>query len=303
MASESRVSVIAAIVSNLIVAILKFVAAAMTGSSAMISEGIHSLVDTGDGCLLFMGLRLSERPADAEHPFGHGRELYVWTLVVGVLIFGLGGGMSVWEGVDRVIHPGPVESFGWSYGTLGAAFVVEGISWVIAYRTFARTSRGRGFWRTIRATKDPSVFTILLEDSAAVIGVVIAALGLGAVQVTGNGVYDGVASVLIGLLLASVAVVLTREARGLLVGESADAAMVTRMKGIAAADPDVASVSLPKTMQLGADEFLAHISVTLRPEVSGEDTGRVIDRVTRAVRKEVPSARYISIEVQADTQA
>jgi cation diffusion facilitator family transporter len=196
---SSKKAVYAAIAGNLAIAISKFVAAAFTGSSAMISEGVHSLVDTGDGGLLLLGLKRSERPPDDIHPFGHGKELYFWTLIVAILIFALGGGVSSYEGVMHILNPRPIKSSVWSYSVLGLAMVFEGASLTVAWHEFARVKGRHGFWQTIRESKDPTIYTVILEDSAALAGLLAALAGVFLTELTGNPVYDGLASIIIGL--------------------------------------------------------------------------------------------------------
>jgi cation diffusion facilitator family transporter len=296
MEEKRRFVVVVALAANLGIAVVKFVAAALTGSSAMLAEGIHSLVDTADEALLLLGLKLSRRPPDRQHPFGHGKEVYVWALVVGMLVFSVGGGMSIYEGILRVAHPEPVTSYAWNYVVLGAAFLLEFVSWFIALRGFRRRAKGRSAYRYIRSTKDPTTFVILLEDSAALIGILIAALGIGAAHATHRPQLDGGASILIGLLLAGVAVVLTREARELLVGESAHPQTVDAIRGIVLRDPDVEAASRPLTMHLGPDEIIVNVDVKFRDSLGANDLPAAIERVERAVRRQEPIAKYIAIE-------
>src|SRR5512139_46369 len=217
--AESPLAVYGAIGANLAIAATKFTVAAFTGSSAMLSEAIHSTVDTGNGLLLLWGLRQSRQPASELHPYGHGRELYFWSLIVAVLIFGLGGGVSFYEGVMHLRHPAPLHEPFWNYVVLGAAALFEGISFTIAWREFRGEVRGRPLWQALRSSKDPTTYTVLAEDGAALAGLFIAAVGIWLAHAFDRPELDGAASMLIGLLLAGVAVLLVREARGLLVGE------------------------------------------------------------------------------------
>ena len=218
--ASSKFVIYAAIGANLAIAIMKFVAAALTGSSAMVSEGIHSLVDTGNGGLLLFGIHKSKQPADATHPFGYGKELYFWSLIVAVLIFGVGGGISIYEGIAHLLHPRPLEDPFWSYLVLGFAAVFEGLVFVIAFRAFqALKGEDESIWQAIKSSKDPTTFTVLFEDAAAMLGLIFAFVGIFLAYQFENPYLDGVASVCIGLLLAAVAVVLAYESKGLLVGE------------------------------------------------------------------------------------
>src|SRR5438876_6642485 len=219
MELSSKRPIYAALIANLVIAVSKFVAAWFSGSSAMLSEGIHSVVDTGNSGLLLLGIRLSRRPADEEHPFGHGKELYFWSLLVAVLIFAGGGGISIYEGILHLLHPHPLEDPRWSYAVLGIAAVSEGMSLRIAWRAFRAASGVSPSLRAIRASKDPSTFTVLFEDAAALAGVLVAFLGILASQLFDNPYLDAVASVVIGLILMTVATVLVLETRRLLVGE------------------------------------------------------------------------------------
>ena len=221
MSTESRTAIFAAIAGNLAIAATKLIAAFFTGSSAMLSEGIHSLVDTGNGGLLLLGLRKSQKPADANHPFGHGKELYFWSLVVAILIFALGGGMSVYEGVTHLSHA-QLHDPTWNYVVLGFAIVFESFSFYFAYKAFRKEMSGQGVFKTIRASKDPTTFTVLFEDTAALLGLVVAFLGIFLGHQLNNPYLDGVASIVIGVILAVVAGFLAFESKGLLIGEGVD---------------------------------------------------------------------------------
>ena len=176
--AESKLAVFGAIAANVTIATMKFVGAGATGSSAMLSEGIHSLVDSGDGLLLLVGMRLADRPPDERHPFGHGKELYFWSLIVAVLIFGVGGGVSIYEGILRLLDPQPMENAGWSYAILAGAAVFEGTSLTIAVRQFKRSIGDAPFWESLRTSKDPTLYTVMAEDSAALAGLAAAAIGV-----------------------------------------------------------------------------------------------------------------------------
>lgn len=202
MAGESRTAVIAALAGNLAIAVSKFVAAGITGSSAMLSEGIHSVVDTGNQGLLLYGLHASRKPPNASHPFGYGKELYFWSLITAVMIFAVGGGMSFYEGIRHLISPSPITDPTWNYVVIGTAIVFESLSWSVAFREFRDSMRDRGFLQTVHASKDPALFTVLLEDSAAIIGLLLALAGVGLGHWLANPYLDGAASVAIGVLLA-----------------------------------------------------------------------------------------------------
>ncbi len=300
MQADSKLAVYAAIAGNIAIAISKFIAAAITGSSAMLSEGIHSLVDTGNGGLLLLGLRKSQRPADDEHPFGHGKEVYFWSLVVAIMIFGIGGGMSIYEGLVHLAHPRPLENPVWNYVVLGIALFFESLSLAVALREFRRSQpAGRTAWQTVRTSKDPTVFTVVFEDLAALAGLLVALVGVTLGHLLRNPYCDGAASVVIGLLLATVALFLAAESKGLLIGESADPAQVGRIRELATSDPAVARVARPMTMHLGPHQVLLNLGVQFRPEQSREQIETAMDRIEQAIQAEFPDVRHIYIEAHA----
>jgi cation diffusion facilitator family transporter len=245
--SDKPVAVYGAIAANFIIAVTKFVAALLTRSSAMLSEEIHSLVDMGNQLLLLCGIKRSRRPPDEQHPFGHGKELYFWSLIVAMLLFGLGGGMSFYEGVRHLRHPSPLGDPTWNYVVLGIAAIAEGAAWWVALKELLRNRGERSLWRAVRESKDPAVYTVLAEDTAAILGLLVAFLGIFLGHRLGNPSYDGAASMVIGVLLAAVAVFLAYESRGLLIGESADAEVVQRVRQIVEAEPAVIRVAAPFT--------------------------------------------------------
>ena len=219
MASSSKKVIYAALAGNGLIAATKFMAAAITGSAAMLSEGIHSAVDTTNQMLLLYGLRRSKKPADNLFPFGYGKEVYFWSFVVAILIFAVGAGISVYEGVHQLKNPRPIENFMVNYFVLAFAMLFEGAAWLFAYKEFSKTMGRRGYIEAIRMAKNPSVFVVLFEDSAAMLGLLVAFLGILLGQLTGNTLYDGLASILIGLILGATAIWLAYEIKGLLVVE------------------------------------------------------------------------------------
>jgi cation diffusion facilitator family transporter len=299
MKSESPRVIVAAIAANLAIAVIKFVAAAFTGSSAMLSEGIHSVVDSGNAGLLLLGLRRSRRPPDAVHPFGHGKELYFWTLVVAILIFGLGGGMSAYEGIVHLLDPHPIEAAGWNYAVLSTAMVFEGISWWVAVREMWRLKGQDGLWRTVRASKDPTVFTVLFEDTAALVGLLLAFLGVLFGHAFGNPYFDGAASVAIGVVLFVTAGFLAYESKGLLVGEGADPQLLARIRDLAAADPAVVRVERILTLYFGPEEMLLNAEIQFHAELSAVELAAAVERMERAIRQQVPAVTRIFIEARA----
>jgi cation diffusion facilitator family transporter len=296
MASKPVIYV--ALGANLAIAATKLLAAMASRSSAMLSESIHSFVDTSNELLLLLGVHRSQRPADPAHPFGHGQELYFWTFIVSLLVFALGGGMSVYEGVSRLRHPQPLQDPFWSYVVIAAAFGFELISWIVGFREVGRVRRGRSLWRTFREAKDPSVFTVVLEDSAALVGLVLAFLGIYLGHRLGQPWPDAAASIGIGAVLVAVAALLARESRSLLLGEGVEPAVLERVRAAIRADPAVAAVGGILTMYLGPDDVLVNLEVRLRPEVTAAEATVAISRLEAAVRKDLPQAARIFVELR-----
>lgn len=294
--AESKLAIYGAMAANAAIAATKFTVAGITGSSAMLSEGIHSLVDTGNGALLLVGVHRSKAPASAEHPFGHGKELYFWSLIVGVLIFGLGGGISFYEGVLHVLHPKPLEDAFWSYAVLGAAAVFEGTSLAIAWRQFGAERGDAPLWRALHTSKDPATYTVLAEDSAALLGLALAAAGVFASHQLDMPRLDGVASMAIGVLLAGVAVLLIRESRGLLVGEGIRRETAREIRALARAEPLVREVGALLSMYVGAEDVLVTTDIAFAPEAPAAEVAACIQRIEAAVRERFPKIRRIYIE-------
>ncbi len=301
MTAESKTAIFAAIAGNLAIAATKLVAAFFTGSSAMLSEGIHSIVDTGNGGLLLLGLRMSHKPADATHPFGHGMELYFWSLVVAILIFALGGGMSVYEGVAHLAHPQVHHSI-WNYLVLGFAIIFESISFYFAYKAFRKEMAGGGVFETIRASKDPATFTVVFEDTAALLGLVVAFLGIFLGHVLNNPYLDGVASIVIGAILAVVAGFLAYESKGLLIGEGVDPKTLASIRAIAGADRTVEEVRRSLTMHLGPNEVLLTLDIRFKKHLTAEEIADAVNRLERKIRDQHPEIHHIFIEAKSLTE-
>lgn len=291
--SESRFAIYAAIVGNVAIAVTKFVAAALTGSSAMLSEAIHSVVDTGNGLLILLGVRKSQKPPDSDHPFGHGHELYFWTLIVGVLIFAVGGGMSTYEGIMHILHPSKLENAAWSYAVLGVAAVFEGTTWFFGWKAFSAERGRRGVLETIHESKDPTSFTVLLEDSAALLGLVFAFLGIFLGRLFGLPYLDGVASVVIGLLLCSVAVLMVYESKGLLIGEGLDHRSLKSIRELVDADQAVERVSHLHSMYLGPNEVLLTIELRFRNEISALEVRHAVRRLKDVIQSKHPDVKRV----------
>ncbi len=298
MAEESGAAIYASIGANVAIAATKFTAAAFTGSSAMVAEGVHSLVDSADGMLLLLGRRRARRPPDAQHPFGHGSELYFWTLIVAILFFALGGGMSVYEGVQHILRPEPIRDPHWNYIVLGFAALFDGTSFVVGYRQFREHAAGRGFWTTIRESKDPTLFTVVLEDTADMVGIALAFLGVYLGHRFNNPYLDGAASIGVGLVLAGVAVVLLVQSKGLLIGERADRDVVDRITAAAVA-PEIAQVRRIRTLQLSPREVLVAMDVTFAPGLTRPQVLSAIDGLERRVRAAAPHPLHVYLEISA----
>jgi cation diffusion facilitator family transporter len=296
--SERPVAVYGAMAANLVIAITKFVAAGFSGSSAMLAEGIHSLVDTGNQVLLLLGLKRSRKPADEKHPFGHGKELYFWSLIVAIALFGIGGGMSTYEGITHLLHPHPLADPKWSYIVLGVAFLFDGISWAIAFHELLPSIRQDGWRKTLVGTKDLSTLTVICEDTADLIGLILAFLGIYIGHRLNSHHADGIASILIGAVLAAVAVFLVWQSKGLLLGESADPEVVESIRAAARAVPGIERVKDPLTMHFGPDEVLLNLKVEFRPEIPAQELSAAVDRLKKTIRDQHPEICRIFIEAR-----
>jgi len=300
MASHSSKAVIyAALAGNLLIAVSKAGAAWFTGSSAMLSEAIHSLVDTGNQGLLLFGLRQAAQPASAEHPFGHGLQLYFWTFIVAIMIFGLGGGVALFEGVDKILHPRPLRDPWVNYAVLAVSVGFEGYSWSVAFRAFRASQGRRGLVDAVQASKDPTVFTVLFEDTAALLGLLVAAVGIAAGQFFDLEVMDGVASVIIGLLLTATAALLAYESQSLLTGEGVQPEVRASIRRLAAAEPGVEQLNELLTMHFGPRDVLVALSLDFedrQPASSVEDT---VSRLEQRIKTAHPEVTRVFIEAQS----
>jgi cation diffusion facilitator family transporter len=301
VASESRTAIFAAILGNVAIAVTKFVAAAFTGSAAMLSEAIHSVVDTGNGGLMLFGIYKSRKPPDEAHPFGHGRELYFWTLIVAILIFAAGGGMSVYEGTTHISHPTPVENPTWSYVVLCLAFIFEGTTWMFGWKAFSAERGKQGVLEAIHTSKDPTSFSVLLEDSAALVGLVVAFLGIFLGRQLGLPYLDGVASIVIGLLLCAVAVLMVYESKGLLVGEGLDRETLKSVRALVEADAAVERVQHLHTLYLGAHEVLLTIELRFRSTISALEVRSSVGRLKRNIQTRHPDIKRIFFGAESIT--
>lgn len=299
MAGSSKGPIYAAVAANIAIAISKFVAAFLSGSSAMLSEGIHSFVDSGNGLLLLFGINRSKKKPDPDHPLGYGKELYFWSLVVAVLIFAIGGGMSFYEGISHLQHPELMGDPTLSYIVLALAIVFEGAALVFAWKSFNKTRGRKGFWEAVRTSKDPTGFAVIFEDAAALIGLVVALVGVYLSSTTGNPIYDGIASIVIGVILTIISILLAYESKALLIGESADPETREKITEIVSADQGVLKVYPPITMHFGPDDVLLALDVEFKDELSADDIEETVRRIETNLRAEVPILRRIFIEAKA----
>lgn len=299
MASETRTAVVAAVIGNLAIAATKFIAAGFSGSAAMLAEAIHSLVDTGNGGLMLYGLHRSRKPADDEHPFGYGHELYFWTLMVGILVFALGGGMSIVTGLSHLAEPRAPGNAAWNYAVLGAAMLFEGGSWWFGLKAFQKELRGRGIFETIHATKNPANFAVLLEDSAALVGLAFALIGIFLAERLGQPWLDGASSIAIGVLLCLVSFIMVFESKELLVGEGMEKATLERLKLLVLAEPAIESVEKLTTMYLGPEEVMLAITLRFRTGTSLTVLRDSLTRIKGTIHEHYPRIRHIFVDSAA----
>jgi cation diffusion facilitator family transporter len=299
---SSKLPIYSALAANLLIAVTKFIAAAATGSSAMVSEGIHSVVDTVNEILLLFGIRKSQRPADKKRPFGYGKEIYFWSFIVSILIFGLGGGVSFYEGIKHLQHPEPIQNPLWNYLVLGVAFIFDGASFVIALRSFNKSRGDEPFWYAVKKSKDPTSFVILFEDAADVIGLLIAFIGVYAGHTFNMPYFDGIASILIGLILTAVSIVLTRESRSLLMGETASPQVLDDIVGLAKNDPAVVNVKYPLSMFMGPEEIILVLEVDFKPGLQINEILTATKTIRKKIREKYPNFKRIFIEAESGLQ-
>jgi len=300
MAGHKNKKVIyAALAGNAAIAITKITAAIYTGSSAMFSESIHSMVDTGNQILLLYGIRRAGQPADERHPFGYGRELYFWAFVVAILIFAVGAGVSIYEGVHKVQNPTTITNVYINYAVLGFAMIFEAGAWWVAFRAFETTRGKRSLIAAIRDSKDPTIFTVLLEDTAAMLGLLIAFLGIALGQWLEIPELDGLASIAIGCILAGAAMLLAQETKGLLIGEGADPAIVREISRVLSAHSAINRVNEILSMHQGPNDILVNVSVEFRDGLEIGAVERHTAAIEREIKARIPGARRVFIEAQS----
>ncbi|MBO9375322.1 cation diffusion facilitator family transporter [Sphingomonas histidinilytica] len=296
---ESRLILFAALAANLGIAVAKFVAAAITGSSAMLTEGFHSVVDSLNQLLLLYGQKRSSRPPDERHPLGYGRELYFWSFVVAILIFSTGAGLSIYEGVLHILDPEPIRMPWINYAVLALSLLLEGASWGIAVREFGAAKGEQGWWEAVRRSKDPPSFIVLFEDSAAMFGLFVAGGGITLSLLTGDARWDGVASIIIGLALAGVALALARESKDLLIGEPADPELEAAVRAAVDRRPEVTGVNEITTVHIGPQNIFLGLAVDFEDEVPVGRIEAMIAEAEAELRARWPSLRAIYIKPQA----
>jgi cation diffusion facilitator family transporter len=289
----------AALVGNLLVAGAKFLAAALTGSAAMLSEAVHSLVDTINELLLLYGMARSARPADREHPLGYARELYFWSFVVALLIFALGAGVSAYQGIHRLMDPQAIERPLLIYIVLSASLIFEGGSWIVGARAFRQTKRNLGWWDAFRQSKDPPAFIVVFEDSAAVLGLLVAAGGTTAAILTGDSRWDGIASLLIAAILAGVALLLGRESKALLIGERADPTLSDAIIRMAAGMAGVCKANSIATVQLAPRNIVAYLSIDFFDYLRAPDIERAVLDLEKQIRAAYPEVSALFVKPQS----
>ncbi|ORU90575.1 MAG: cation transporter [Cycloclasticus sp. symbiont of Poecilosclerida sp. M] len=299
MSSSTKKVIYAALIGNTLIFITKFIAAFYSGSSAMLSEGIHSLVDTGNQGLLLYGLKKAKQPPDAQFPFGHGKEIYFWSFVVAILIFAVGAGVSVYEGIHHIIAPTPLGDPTLSFYVLGLAMLFEGAAWYFALREFTRSKGKWGFVEAVKRGKDPSMFVVLFEDSAAMLGLMVAFIGIGIAHYTGNPLYDGIASVVIGLILGGTAIWLAYETKSLLIGESANPELVSSIRDIVNQHSTVESINELLTMHMGPDFVLATMNVDFKDNLTAGELEQSIANMDCQIKQQHPTVKRVFIEAEA----
>lgn len=290
--------VLAALIGNALIAVTKMIASAITGSAAMLSEAVHSIVDTGNQILVLWGLNRSSRPADQKHPFGYGMELYFWTFVVAILIFAIGAGVSFYAGISKIKNPHELIDVHINYVILGVAMIFEAGAWTIAFREFRRRKGKLGYFKAFRSSKDPAVFTVLFEDSAAILGLTAAFIGLLLAQLTGNSVYDAAASIAISIILGCTAALLAYESKGLLIGESASSEVVAGIRNLLLKESNILTINEILTMHLGPEDVLLNISLDFHDNITAGSVERTISRLEKQIKATYPEVARIFIEAQ-----
>ena len=299
-ANASTKVIIAALLGNMVISIIKFIAAFMTGSSAMLSEGIHSLVDTGNQMLLLHGIKRAKQPADEAFPFGYGKEIYFWSFVVAILIFAVGAGVSIYEGVLHVLNPVEIKNPSINYIVLTLALIFEGAAWFYAFKAFGKVKGKRSYIEAVQVGKDPSMFVVLFEDSAAMLGLLVAMLGIWLAQTTGIAEFDGIASIIIGLILGGTAIWLAIETKGLLIGEGANTEVIKSIRQLAESFDEVEKVNELLTMHMGPDFVLVNISIRFKRGKLTRELETVIQEIDGEIKAKHETVKRIFVEAEAN---
>ena len=302
MASGSKKVIYAALIGNSLISVTKFVAAVITGSSAMMSEGIHSLVDTGNQILLLMGLKKAQKPADAQFPFGHGKEVYFWSFVVAIMIFAVGSGISIYEGFHSLSDPHEISNPMINYIVLVLAMIFEAFAWYFAWKEF-RTAKGdRSYYEAVRKEKDPTTFVVLFEDSAAMLGLIVAFVGVFLTQFTGLLIFDGIASIIIGVILGATAIWLAHETKGLLIGESADQAIIDGIQELGNRMDSIIQLKEVLTLHMGPQYILVTINADFSSELNSDEVESDTAKLSKLIKKEFPRVKRVFIEAEGSQQ-
>lgn len=299
MSESNKIVVYAALFGNLAIALVKFVAAYITNSSAMLSEAIHSVVDTLNEILLLYGMKKSQQPANARHPFGYGRELYFWAFIVALMVFALGAIVSIYQGISHIYYPEEMQNPMINYIVLGIAILCEGTSWFVALKAFRKIKGKQGYFEAFRRSKDPTTFTVLFEDSAALIGLFIALIGIYLSHALNMPMLDGLASILIGVVLAVSAILLARETKGLLMGETADPQLRHNVLMVAEQDPAVHSANGVLTEQMGAHQVLASLSLEFKDNLTSDDIEACVNRIEAQIKQLHPEIVALFVKPQS----
>ncbi|MBL1240658.1 MAG: cation transporter [OCS116 cluster bacterium] len=298
-AHGSKKVIYAALAGNLLISIIKFAAASVTKSSAMLSEAIHSLVDTGNQFLLLYGISKSKKAADDKHPFGYGMELYFWSFIVAISVFGLGATVSLYEGIAKILHPHEIQNAYINYIVLSASFVFEAIVWYIALKQFNKERGEASVWSTIKNSKDPTTFVVLFEDSAALLGLLVALFGVYMADQMNMPVFDGIASVTIGLILAGTAIILARETKGLLIGEAASDQLIAKIREIVAEDDAIIGINELRSMHMGPNDVLVTLSLDFNDEVSAGTVEQSVSNLEKNIKNKFSEVKRLYMEVQS----
>ena len=299
MSTSSKKVIFAALIGNGLIAVTKFAAATMTGSSPMFSEGIHSLVDTGNQVLLLHGMRKACKPPCERFPFGHGKEIYFWSFAVAILIFAVGSGVSLYEGIIHTIHPQPISNHTPNYIVLGLAMLFEGAAWYFALTAFTKAKGKWGYIEAVQRGKDPTMFVVLFEDSAAMLGIIVAFFGVLLVDLTGILIFDGIASIIIGLILGGTAVWLAYETKGLLIGESANTRVVDGICKIILQYDGIDNLNEILTMHMGPDFILVNISIDFQDNLPAGALETMISRMDSHIKESFPTVKRIFVEAES----